>query len=250
MPTLTHLYRHPIKSHGFEALKSVMLAAGQTMPYDRRWAVANERAKTDGTAWAPCANFTRGAAHPALMAVTARMHDDGETITLSHPDRKDFTFQPDDTRQLTGFLAWVQPLMDTTRTLPSHIVRVDGRGMTDTDFPSISINSHASHRALGDAAGADLSPLRFRANLWIDGLDPWQEFDWIGQEIAVGDVRLKIEERIGRCKATMSNPTTGMHDVDTLKTLRTHWGHTDFGVYATVIQGGAVTVDDAVRVIT
>ncbi len=245
MPTVTELYRYPIKSHGSEALEAVTLTAGATIAYDRRWAVANDRAtKVDGTAWAPCANFTRGAAHPSLMAVKARMHDDGDTITLSHPDRKDFTFQPDDDRQLTGFLAWVRPLMDPARTMPNRIVRVDGRGMTDTDYPSISINSRASLRALGDAAGADLSPLRFRANIWIDDLEPWEEFNWVGKDISIGDTRLHIEERIMRCKATMSNPDTGQQDVDTLKTLRTHWGHTDFGVYARVVQGGTIRPGD------
>ena len=55
---ITALYRHPVKSYGREALNSVMLHAGQSMPFDRRWAVAHEAAKTQGGEWARCANFS------------------------------------------------------------------------------------------------------------------------------------------------------------------------------------------------
>ncbi|MGB1235036.1 MAG: MOSC domain-containing protein [Planktomarina sp.] len=248
MPRITHLFRHPIKSHGVEALDEVVLETGKTLPYDRRWAVTNDKARIDGTVWAKCANFTRGAAHPALMAIKVVVGDD-DTLTLSHPDRKDFTFQPDDERQLTGFLAWVKPLMDTDRALPINIVRVPERGMTDTPFPSISINSHISLKSLGDQMGQDLSPLRFRGNVWINDLPAWDEFNWLGKTLQLGEATLKVEERIGRCKATMANPTTGIRDADTLAALRTGWGHTDFGIYVTVAQGGIVRVGDELKVI-
>ena len=39
------LWRHPIKGHGREALETVDLTEGRTMPWDRRWAVAHEAAK-------------------------------------------------------------------------------------------------------------------------------------------------------------------------------------------------------------
>ncbi len=64
------LWRHPIKSHGREALKNVSLTEGQTMPWDRRWAVAHDAAKADGSEWAECMNFSRGAKAPSLMAMS------------------------------------------------------------------------------------------------------------------------------------------------------------------------------------
>jgi hypothetical protein len=120
------------------------------MPWDRCWAVAHESSNADGSKWVPCANFSRGSKAPALMAITTKMDEATQTLTLSHPERKDFTFQPDDTRQLSGFLAWVKPLMPTERAQSLRIIRVAERGMTDTDFPSVSINSHATLRALSD----------------------------------------------------------------------------------------------------
>ena len=35
--------------------------------------------------------------------------------------------------------------------------------------------------------GAPVHPLRFRANLYVDGWPAWHEFDLLGQELAIGE---------------------------------------------------------------
>jgi uncharacterized protein YcbX len=92
--------------------------------------------------------------------------------------------------------------------------------------------------------GAELTPRRFRGNIWLDGLAPWEEFGWVGREIAVGGARLRVVERVVRCNLTRTNPETGIRDADTLGALETHYGHKDFGVYCEVIAGGTVTEGD------
>jgi len=241
---IARIWRHPIKGHGAEALETVGLETGRTMPWDRTWAVAHEAAKTDGTGWAPCANFSRGAKAPALMAIMARLDAAAETVTLTHPDRPEITFAPD--READRFLDWVAPLMPAERAASARIVRVPGRGMTDSAFPSISILGLASLNALSAALGKDLSPLRFRGNIWLEGTAPWEEFDWIGRRLRLGEAEVEVRERIGRCMATTVNPETGTRDADTLGALERTWGHTDLGVYAEVVAGGRVAVGDRV----
>lgn len=60
MTSVTHLFRYPIKAHGREALEKVSLITGQSMPWDRHWAVAHEATKFDPNApeWVMCRNFT------------------------------------------------------------------------------------------------------------------------------------------------------------------------------------------------
>ena len=48
MGTVSALWRHPIKAHGRESVGHVSLVEGQTFPWDRRYAVAHERAKPMG----------------------------------------------------------------------------------------------------------------------------------------------------------------------------------------------------------
>lgn len=247
MPAVAALWRHPIKGHGREALNYVTLIKGQTMPWDRRWAVAHELAHADNSRWSPCANFSRGSKNGALMAIDAHTDETSGTITLTHPDLTPLTFDPDNDEE--AFLNWVRPLMPAHRAQSTRIVRVEGRGMTDTNYPSVSLLNLASNTAVTKAMGHDISPLRWRCNIHLTDAEPWEEFDWIGKTLRVGAAELKIEERILRCKAVTANPSTGMRDSDPLGALNTHFGHQDFGVCATVISSGAVEVGDSVEVV-
>ncbi len=248
MATLSALWRHPIKSHGREALTAVTLTKGQAMPWDRRWAVAHDAAMVTPGKWGACINFSRGSKTPALMAINAVCDEAAETITLSHPDRPDLTFCPDD--EQNRFLDWVRPLMDDNRAQPAHIYKLDGRGMTDTDYPSISLINLASNGDLANKMGQDdISVLRWRGNLHLEGLAPWQEFDWIGKTLRIGTAELLVKEPIKRCLATTANPKTGLRDLDTLAALNTHWDHQNFGVYAEVTTTGQITLGDSVQVL-
>jgi uncharacterized protein YcbX len=237
-----HICRHPIKGHGREELASVLLSAGACLPFDRHWAVAHEAATLTG-GWVPCANFARGAKAPTLMAITSSLDEATRRITLRHPDRPDLTFRPDEAADLPAFLDWVAPLAPPDRAQPARIVSV-GRGMTDSDFPSVAILSLASLRDLSARMGHDLSIHRWRGNLWLDGLEPWEEWGWIGRTIRVGEAELRIEERITRCRATSADPASGVIDADTLAGLQQAYGHQDFGLYATVVRGGTIATGD------
>lgn len=247
MRSLAQIWRHPIKSHGAEALETVRLEAGKTMPWDRRWAVAHDAAKADGTSWAPCANFSRGAKAPGLMAISAKTDEASGRVRLGHPELGVLDLDPE--AEGDALIAWAGPLMPADRAQSARVIRVPERGMTDTDFPSISLNSLSSLRALGQKVGAELDPRRFRGNLWFEGLGPWEEFEWIGKTLRIGNAQLRVVERIGRCLATAANPMTGTRDVDTLGALEDGWGHTDFGVYAEVVESGQIRVGDEVEVL-
>ncbi|MGB7243772.1 MAG: MOSC domain-containing protein [Sulfitobacter sp.] len=244
---VTALYRHPLKSHGREALGEVVLHAGQAMPMDRHWAVAHEASKADGRAWAPCANFSRGSKAPQLMAINATFDAASGRLTLCHPDRADLTFDPDD--EEAAFLEWVRPLVPQDRALPARILRLPARGFTDTDYASVSLCNTASHDAVSSQAGCDLSPLRWRGNIWFDGASAWMENNWVGQKIQLGEAILSVKEPTVRCLATTANPETGLRDVDTLAILNGTWDHQYFGVYAQVVKGGKVTLGDALEIL-
>jgi len=243
---VTALWRHPLKAHGREALDAVKLVAGQSMPFDRTWAVAHDNARIRGDGWQKCANFTRGASTPALMAITANLDEETEFLTLAHPELPALTFHPD--REAQAFLDWVAPLMPEGRSQPQSILRLSDRGFTDSAFPSLSLNNVASHHAVEALAGSALQQDRWRGNIWFDGEAAWQEFDWVGRDLAIVPVILHIEEPITRCKATTVNTETGQRDVDTLAALNI-LGHQDFGVYATVVKGGTITVGDPLELI-
>lgn len=246
MTTVTTLLRHPLKSHGREYLEEVALKTGESMPFDRLWAVAHEASKADGSTWAACANFSRVSKAPALMAITSELDTAHERLTLRHPDRPDLTFAPD--TEAAQFIEWVMPLVPQDRALPQRIVKLDGRGFTDSDFASVTLCNHASHRAVEQKVGQPLSIHRWRGNIWLDCEAPWEEFDWMNRDVRIGDCVLTVRERTDRCLATTANPETGRRDADTLAALD-HWGHQDFSVRAEVKHGGIIRKGDTLVVL-
>ena len=241
--TVTEIWRHPIKSHGRESLASVMVQAGDALPFDRMWAVAHDRSTADGSKWASCGHFCRVAKLPNLMAIRARLDETSGRITLSHPDADDLTFDPE--TESADFIAWVKHLVPAEALQPARLVKAHSQAFTDSDFPSVTLCNHASHRAVEQRVGKPLSHLRWRGNIWIDGLAPWEEFDWDDREIRIGEVIVRVRERTDRCKSTHSNPETGLRDADILTALES-WGHQDFSVRAEVIRGGEIKTGDEV----
>ena len=245
--TLSRIVRHPIKSVGHEELDSATLSPGRALPWDRAWAIKTAGAPFDGApaGWVPKQAFVRGVAAGSLQAIRADFDDGSGRVTLFHPDLMPFTgILPDCGPAL---IDWLRPLWPDTRPAPQALVaRSDGGALTDVPDPWVAILSTTSNRILGARMGMDLSIHRWRGNLWLDGLAPWEEFDLVGRDIRIGPATLRVEARITRCAATTFDPATGHQRGDTLAALESGWDHTDFGVYARVIRGGQIAPGDKV----
>ncbi len=246
MARVRAIWRHPIKAHGRESVAAMTLTQGQTMPWDRIWAVAHELSDADGSEWAPCRKFTRASAVPSVQGISARVNETTGHLTLSHPDLNDLTFQPD--TEQDAFLAWVRQVMPVAKPQSVRLVRSAVQGMTDTNYPSVSFINLASHDAVAREIGSDLSPQRWRCNVHMDELEAWEEFDWVGKTIRAGEAELRVEEPIERCQVPAANPETGEKDTDILGGLMRGFGHVNFGISAVVTKSGSVAIGDAVEV--
>jgi uncharacterized protein YcbX len=251
MGIVTDLWRHPIKGVGRERLDAVSLSVGKTMPWDRHWAIAHADAKVDPSnpEWARCMNFARAARGHQLMAVTSQYDEATGIITLEHPDLETISVNPDDTEDAALLVEWVTKISNPSRSLPTQIFKAPDRGMTDSNTPTISIHTKASLDALADAVGASLDQRRFRGNIWIEGPDAWEEFNWIGKTIRIGEAEFNITDPIERCVATTVNPDTGEADRETLEALKSNWGHMDFGVFGIVSKAGKVSLGDKLEIL-
>ena len=76
---------------------------------------------------------------------------------------------------------------------------------------------------------------------------PWEEFDWVGGDIRLGDAMFRVDRRNGRCGATNVDPATGRRDLDIPGSLRKAFGHKDLGVYLVARSSAGLTVGDAVE---
>lgn len=249
MTTLAHIFRHPVKGLGAEELNQADLKKGNAMPFDRRWAVAHGDA--DGiTSWAPPKNFVNQTHCPRFAQIKTAFTERNHMLSLSHPDRPDIDIQIGSVEGDDALSEWIEPLCaGTMRTPPFMVYTIPDVAFTDFEDTHISIASEASRRALSEKAGVDLQHIRFRMNLWLDDLPPYTELEMVGQEIEIGETRLKITGRDKRCNATAANPNTGHRDINVPKLLHEEFGHMDFGVYAQVMRSGRIRPGDEVSIL-
>jgi uncharacterized protein YcbX len=112
-----------------------------------------------------------------------------------------------------------------------ELATLDTKGafnVVDTDphkyGPTISFLNLASVRALQAETGWEIEPERFRMNVWYDDGQPFSELAWADsfpgtRELAVGDLRLRIQDACERCLAIEANPNTGQRDLSILDAL-------------------------------
>lgn len=246
MISLAEIWRYPIKSHSREALDHVDIAAGQSLPLDRAWAVIHDATDQDGRQWAPCRNFTIGSKAPSLNAIHSQWLRIQSQLCLTHPTLGTLTIDPE--TDGADLVEWTKSLIPDTRPKSTRLVKCRERGMTDTDYPSITIGNLASHRALEQIIGKQFSHKRWRCNLWVDGAEPWAEFDWVGKTLRIGAVEFEIRERVKRCNVTTACADTGQRDIAMLSVLN-GLGHQDFTVYAVATTSGTITQNQKVEIL-
>jgi len=103
-------------------------------------------------------------------------------------------------------------------------LRLIGDGVTpryqDSEQGQVTLHSRESLAAVGAALrDPALDEARFRSNIAIDGVQPWEEQDWIGRRLRIGEVELNVTRPKTRCLATHANPLTGERDLPVMQTL-------------------------------
>jgi uncharacterized protein YcbX len=246
--SLQAIYRYPVKGLSPEPLGRARLAVGATLPADRLYAIENGPSGFDPAApgYLPKQRFLMLMRNERLARLTTTFDDALHrlTILLDGEERASGDLRTADGRDaVEAFLA--EFCRDQLRGAPKILCAPD-HSFSDVAAKVVSIINLASVAAVENAIGVPVHPLRFRANLYVEGWPAWREFELMGREIAVGDARLKITKRIVRCAATDVDPDTGMRDLAIPRTLMQSFGHMDCGVYARVVQGGEIAPGNAV----
>jgi uncharacterized protein YcbX len=245
------LYRHPVKGFTPERLVSARLEAGQCFPCDRLYAVEDGPSGFDPSEPGHISKmkFTVLAKIPAVAkARTAYDAASGVLIARAegHPDFAD-DLRTDTGR--AGFEAWLASLLGDDIKGPLKVIEGPGaHRFMDSRSGYVSIVNLASVRDLGQRLGRDLDPLRFRANLYVEGWPAWVENEWTGRAMSVGGAMAEVLKPIVRCAATHVDPTTAERDVELVKALFDTYGHMLCGIYLNITEDGEVGEGDVVAV--
>jgi uncharacterized protein YcbX len=143
----------------------------------------------------------------------------------AHGDRAEFFADPtDDTSEA---IEWTMP--------PERFV----------DAMPLLLLTTASLRA-----GATLHPAgewdvrRFRPNVLLEtSREGWEEDDWCGRVVRIGEVELVPQQPCARC-TMVTRPQPGLdRDLDVYRTLARHHGG-NLGVWTAVLSGGTIAEND------
>ena len=88
---------------------------------------------------------------------------------------------------------------------------------------------------------------RFRGNFYIDGIDAWEERNWIGKTIKIDNVLFKVERNIPRCVAINLKPKTDNSGLNLLQFLKKAYNHFDMGIYLRSLNDGKIKVGNTIK---
>ncbi|MGR8999380.1 MAG: MOSC domain-containing protein [Gammaproteobacteria bacterium] len=229
MPRVAALYRYPLKSFTPEACEVLTVLDEGRIAGDRVLGIrfANSCVLDDG--WSKKHEFIALVNTPGLARLKLRFNHNSLRLHISLEDTVLVNETLDDNarkRIASAIESYVLQLdVNPLSTHPDRLpLRVVGDGITsryqDNEAGQITLHSRESLAAVGAAIGdEDLSELRFRSNIAIEGLNAWEEQNWVGRKIRIGKVIFDVVIPKGRCLATHVNPGSGERDLSILKTL-------------------------------
>ncbi len=249
------LYRYPVKGLTPETLAQARLTPGRCIPWDRAFALKQGDAVLDeaNPAWIPKMNFMCLAKNPNTAALQTRFDEQTGTLNVNGPEGtlSASPFTPEGQAALasyfTAFLGPEARFGEQGEAPQFHFF--PGHSFCDHQTQVISLIGLSSLAALEQAVGAERDKRRFRANIYIEGSEPWAEFSWLGRRLAIGEVEMLVQDKIDRCPATMVNPDTAARDANPVKELRAHFGHIEMGIFAEVTKGGEIRPGDTITLL-
>ncbi|MGI4895245.1 MAG: MOSC domain-containing protein [Janthinobacterium lividum] len=242
------LYVYPVKGLTPQPLGSVRLSRGQGFPHDRTLALARP-----GGRYEP--GMQHGISKREFFVLLAEERLAGLqthldvvtgvfTVAVRGHEVLHVDLGSDVGRQ--GLLDFFARVLDLPDGVVPVLARDEGRRFTDTaptsdrEMNFVSLLNLASVRDFAQRVGAEVDPLRFRANIHLDGLDAWSELDLVGREFTLGGVRLLGTKPTERCAATEVGPGSGRRDLAVPQLLSRTYGHEVMGVYAEVLEDGVL----------
>jgi len=247
MPVLKNIYRYPIKGLSAQPLARVVLEAKRPLPHDRIFALVRPGAPFDTSEprWGKKGLFVMLMLEEALARVRTTLDVETLQLTITQDNHQLMVadLNDDDARAKVEEFFW--QLVPGFRAAPALVRARDGHFMDKPDNV-ISLINLATVRSLEEQWGYTIDPLRFRANFYIDGARPWEEFEWVGSDIQIGEGLFRVDRRNGRCGATNVNPETGRRDLDLPASLRAAFSHKELGIYLIAREGGCVAAGDSV----
>ena len=225
------LWRYPVKSMGAEALAEVQVS-WQGFAGDRRWAFVRDGVEQSGFPW---------------LTIRNRENMNLYRPYFTEPDRPEKSPTRVHTPSDADFDVTDPSLASELYPEGARVIR-QSRGVFDA-FPLSLVTTQTVAR-LSEIVGERLDVQRFRPNILVEAAEekPFMEDEWIGRELTLGNIRMRVDKRDGRCAVITIDPETSERTPAVLRAV-VEEREGCLGVYGSVVLPGTISVGDPVDLV-
>ncbi len=254
MSKIKSIVRYPIKGLSGEYLQNIILEKNQVLPGDREFAFSRSHVMYDrnNPVYLRKTNFLALVKEEKLAKLETKFDPKTRKLTINLDNKvviNEILLKEENIKKVeTFFQNYLNLGIDNKPKLVQGIKIQNNNNLTHSfsDIPdkAVSIINLNTISEFEKKLGKKIAPSRFRGNFLIDNGNAWEEFNWIGKKISVGNSILEVFKKTQRCAATNVNPENAIRDINIPNEINTHYGHLDLGVYARVIKTGLVSISD------
>lgn len=244
--TISSLYRYPIKGFNPQRLDRVVLAEGETFPWDRAYAIENGPAGFDpqNPAYFPKTRFLMLMRNEKLAELQAEYDEAFRSVTIRKDGETLLEALLATAEGQASIEAFIADFMQDDLKGPPRLLSAPDHSFSDMAAKCVHIVNLESVRELEIRTECALDPIRFRANIYLEGAEAWAEKQWPGKTLRFGNAELEVFAETTRCAATDVDPATAKRYTRIPQTLLQSYDHSAFGVYAKIKRGGTISVGD------
>ena len=249
----------PVKSISFQTIKKCKIKKDVGITGDRIFAFAKDLDLEQAKLFEKNPNERKGKWNkvltlknsPALNKYNFLFND--EKLTLILKDKEILTI---DVNQLSERQALSNKITELESSLKQPIVLMNNKNFPffDTsisnkvDFVnSVSLLNIQSINDFQKKIDKKIETSIFRGNICIDGIEPWDEREWIGKIIKINNVSFKVKKNIPRCTTINLKPHTEDNSFNLLQSLKKTYNHFEMGIYLTALDDGKVEVGNKIE---
>jgi len=118
---------------------------------------------------------------------------------------------------------------------------------SDKVFNSMSLINLKSIEDFSKKINEKVEFQRFRGNFYVNGIEAWEERNWIGKTIKINNVSFKVKRHIPRCVAINLKPKTDDNALNLLQSLKKTYNHFDMGIYLKSLNDGKVETGNTIK---
>jgi uncharacterized protein YcbX len=225
---ISQLYKYPIKSLTPLKSESLVLNSNGYIDGDRlfgfRFQNAGER---DNYEWQRKTSFAALMHMPQIARLKVDFDETSRNLIIKNADEIIVDANIDLERTIieekfTDFV--LQSDKDLIKKFPERFPFMLIGGESHAHFHDgaqggVTLHSQESLDELNNQLGYQVEHARFRSNIIIEGVKPWEEFDWIGKNVTINNLNFTVEKPVTRCLAINCNPLDGTRDKNVLKSM-------------------------------